>query len=94
MTKSDLTRAVTAHNDITLQKAEENVNLFFAQTAEALSEGDRVKIRGFGSLSVRGNDSYIGSNPRTGEVLEVKPKKLPFFKPCVDSPIRAISLLV
>ena len=80
MNKADLTRALTAHNDITLKKAEEVVNRFFAAMVEALAEGDRVEIRGFGSFSVRAYDSYMGRNPRTGEKLEVKPKRLPFFK--------------
>ena len=81
MKKSDLARALTAHNDLTLKQAEEIVNLFFAGMAEALAEGDRVEIRGFGSFSMREYGSYSGRNPRTGEVLEVKPKRLPFFKP-------------
>ena len=81
MKKIDLIRTLTAHNDITLKQAEEIVNLFFAQMAETLTEGDRVEIRGFGSLSVREYGSYLGRNPRTGEVLKVKAKRLPFFKP-------------
>ena len=80
MTKSDLARVLATRNDLTLQKSEEILNLFFAEMAEALSEGDRVEIRGFGSFSVREYGSYKGRNPRTGEKLEVKPKKLPFFK--------------
>ena len=80
MNKTDLTRALVAHNDVTLQKAEEIVNLFFARMAEALAGGDRVEIRGFGSLSVREYGSYTGRNPKTGEKLEVKPKRLPFFR--------------
>ena len=80
MTKTDLIRALVAHNDVTLQKAEDVVNLFFASMAGALSEGDRVEIRGFGGFSIRAYDSYTGRNPRTGERLEVKPKRSPFFK--------------
>ena len=80
MTKSDLTRALTAHNDVTLQKAEEIVNLFFAEMAGALAEGDRVEIRGFGSFSMRSYGAYTGRNPRTKEKVEVKSKRLPFFK--------------
>lgn len=80
MKKSDLIQALKAHNDITLQKAEEIVTLFFAQMTETLAEGDSVNVRGFGSLSVRAYDSYTGRNPRSGEKLEVKPKRLPFFK--------------
>ena len=81
MTKSDLARALVAHNDLTLQKAEETVNLFFAAIAETLSEGEKVEIRGFGSFTVREYGAYMGHNPKTKEKIEVKPKKSPFFKP-------------
>ena len=81
MTKSDLARALVAHNDLTHQKAVEIVNLFFAAMAETLAEGDRVEIRGFGSFTVREYGAYMGHNPKTKEKIEVKPKKSPFFKP-------------
>jgi len=72
MKKSDLARALTAHNDITLKQAEEIVNLFFAQMTEVLEKGEKVEIRGFGSLSAREYVTCTGRNPRTGEKLEVK----------------------
>jgi len=40
----------------------------------------RIEIRGFGSFSVREYGAYKGRNPRTGNTVQVKPKKLPFFK--------------
>ena len=80
MTKTDLIRVLAARHHATFQKAEEVVNLFFGEMAEALLEGDRVEIRGFGSFSVRDYDSYMGHNPRTKEKVEVKSKCLPFFK--------------
>lgn len=48
--------------------------------AETLVNGGNVEIRGFGSFTVREYKSYDGKNPKTGEVVKVKPKKLPFFK--------------
>jgi integration host factor subunit beta len=48
--------------------------------ANALAEGDKVEIRGLGSFKVKAYDGYKGRNPRTGKVVKVKPKKLPFFK--------------
>ena len=48
---------------------------------EALLRYDRIEIRGFGSFEVRDYSPYRGRNPRTGEPLEVKYKKAPFFKP-------------
>ncbi len=80
MTKTDLIRVLAARHHATFQKAEEVVNLFFGEMAEALLEGDRVEIRGFGSFSMREYESYTGHNPKTKEKIQVKPKRLPFFK--------------
>jgi integration host factor subunit beta len=46
----------------------------------ALRSGERIEIRGFGSFVVNDYKAYLGRNPKTGEPIEVKPKKLPFFK--------------
>ena len=80
MNKTDLIRALAAQKKATLRDAEEVVNLFFAAMAEALSEGDRVEIRGFGSFSMREYGSYTGRNPKTKESIQVRSKRLPFFK--------------
>jgi len=80
MTKSDLARALTAHNDLTLNQAEESVKLLFDAITEALVRGERVDVRGFGSFTVREYGAYKGRNPRTGMKIEVQPKRLPFFK--------------
>ncbi len=47
---------------------------------EALVHGENIEIRGFGSFMVKEYESYCGRNPKTGEKIEVPPKKLPFFK--------------
>ena len=47
---------------------------------KALANGDRVEIRGLCSFHVREYGSYTGRNPKTGEEVRVKSKKLPFFK--------------
>lgn len=47
---------------------------------EALVNGDRIEIRGFGSWFVKDYKSYVGRNPKTGTSVTVPPKKLPFFK--------------
>jgi integration host factor subunit beta len=46
----------------------------------AMKAGDRIEIRGFGSFKVKQYKPYVGRNPKTGEKVEVKAKKLPFFK--------------
>ncbi len=47
---------------------------------KAIVEGERVEIRGFGSFSLRDYKAYTGRNPKSGEVVHVDPKKLPYFK--------------
>jgi integration host factor subunit beta len=56
------------------------VDLFFDRMSEALAKGDRVEIRGLCSFYVKEYRSYQGRNPKTGESVQVAPKKLPFFK--------------
>jgi len=59
----------------------ETVTLFFDAIKDTLKSGDRVEIRGFGSFSVKAYDGYTGRNPKTGEKVDVQPKKLPSFRP-------------
>jgi integration host factor subunit beta len=47
---------------------------------DALIRGERVEIRGFGSFKVKRYEGYQGRNPKTGQIIEVSDKKLPFFK--------------
>ena len=56
------------------------VNTVFGEMENALIKGERMEIRGLGSFKVKQYDGYKGRNPKTGEIIEVAPKKLPFFK--------------
>jgi len=67
-------------NKVKTEIARETINLFFGSVKEALQGGDRVEIRGFGSFHVREYEGYTGRNPKTGERVEVQPKKLPVFR--------------
>jgi integration host factor subunit beta len=80
MTKADLINMVSEKAGITRVKAETVVNTIFDSMVEALMKDDRIEIRGFGSFVNRQYDSYKGRNPRTGQVIDVEEKKLPFFK--------------
>lgn len=80
MTKADLINIISEKAGITRVKAETVVNTVFDSMVEALMKDDRIEIRGFGSFVNREYDAYKGRNPRTGEVIEVDNKKLPFFK--------------
>ena len=81
MTKSELIAKLAANNpDLYYRDVERLVNTIFDKIIEALENGDRVELRGFGAFSVRHHDARIGRNPRTGEAVEVASKKVPFFK--------------
>lgn len=80
MTKTQLIEALAKAEGITLKAAEEVVNVVFESIAGALVRGNRAEIRGLGSFKVKKYDGYIGRNPRSGEKIEVKAKRLPFFK--------------
>jgi len=80
MTKSQLIEALAKAEGITLKAAELAVNVTFESMEKALIQGGRVEIRGFGSFKVKNYDGYKGRNPKTGELIEVRPKRLPFFK--------------
>lgn len=80
MNKSELIQKIAQRVNLTRKKAEEVVNLIFDSMSQALIRGDRVEIRGLGSFMVKSYEAYQGRNPRTGEAIRVKPKKLPFFK--------------
>ncbi len=81
MTKSDLISALRKEHDITTPEATYIVNLFFDEMSNALASADRVEFRGFGAFSVKKYKAYTGRNPKTGEKIKIKSKKLPFFKP-------------
>lgn len=80
MTKSELIDAVTAKANIPRKRAEEVVNLIFDSMKEALIQGDRIEIRGFGSFKTKHYEPYMGRNPKTGRLIEVREKVLPVFK--------------
>ena len=80
MTKSDLINALREESHITRPEATYIVNLFFDEMSNALANGERVEIRGLCSLFVKKYKAYTGVNPKTGEKVKIKSKKLPFFK--------------
>jgi integration host factor subunit beta len=80
MNKSELIDALAEKKGLTYKKAEEIVNIVLDTMSDTLISGGRIEIRGFGSLVVKDYKPYTGRNPKTGEEIEVKPKKLPFFK--------------
>ncbi len=80
MNKSQLIEALAKEESLPIKKAEEVGNTVFGDMEKALINGERVEIRGFGSFKVKQYDGYKGRNPKTGEMITVGRKKLPFFK--------------
>ena len=81
MTKSDLIQRIAELNPHLYQRdVERIVATVFDEIAEALAEGKRVELRGFGAFSVKDRDARLGRNPRTGDTVQVDAKRVPFFK--------------
>ena len=80
MNKSDLITILSARANLTETDTSRIINLVFDGFTDVLKKGGRIEIRGLGSFSVREYGAYKGRNPKTGKIVEVKPKKLPFFK--------------
>ncbi|MEZ4814726.1 MAG: HU family DNA-binding protein [Bdellovibrionota bacterium] len=80
MTKSDLIELLVSRTNLPKKRIEQIVNCVLDSLFEALVNGDRIEIRGFGSWYVKEYKSYTGRNPKTGSTVKVSEKKLPFFK--------------
>ncbi|MEA5114636.1 MAG: integration host factor subunit beta [Geobacteraceae bacterium] len=80
MNKSELIEALAERKNLSFKKAEDIINTIFESMSNALHAGERIEIRGFGSFVIKNYKPYVGRNPKTGEAITVKPKKLPFFK--------------
>lgn len=80
MKKSDLVESLAREMGISKRLAKEVVDAFFEMKANALQRGERIEIRGFGSFRVHKYNGYRGRNPRTGDSVEVLPKRLPLFR--------------
>ena len=80
LNKLELISALRENTNLSKSEAAQVVDLFFDNMANTLARGDRVEIRGLCSFYVKEYKSYVGRNPKTGEKVPIKPKKLPFFK--------------
>ena len=81
MNKLELIQTLKEATDLSKSEPAKVVNIFFNGVSDELAKGDRVEIRGLCSFFVKEYGSYTGHNPKTGEFVKIKPKKLPFFKP-------------
>ena len=81
MNKSDLILKIL-ESEPTLYKKDANkiVNIFFDTISKAISNGERVELRGFGVFDVKQRQARIARNPKNGEAVAVPAKKVPFFR--------------
>ncbi len=80
MNKLELIEVLRTKAGISKKEASTAVKLFFDRMADALANGDRVETRGLCTFYVKEYKGYTGRNPKTEEPVQIKPKKLPFFK--------------
>ncbi len=80
MNKSELVAAVASKTGLTKKESEQAVNATFAAIVDALKEGDRVQVVGFGSFETRQRAARVGKNPSTGAKIDIPASKAPAFK--------------
>lgn len=80
MTKAELAGRVADKIHLTKRQTETIVNILFTCITDALKEGDKVELRGFGSFRTRSRNAREGRNPKTGDTVQIPSKKVPFFK--------------
>ena len=80
MTRAHLIQLLADKRKTTWRHAELVVDAVFACMEQSMRRGERIELRGFGTFQVRSYKGYAGRNPKTGNVVQVAPKRLPFFK--------------
>jgi integration host factor subunit beta len=82
MIRSELVASIAEQNPhLTIRDVERIVATVFDEISDALAEGRRVELRGFGAFSTRAREARTGRNPRTGAAVAVNAKRVPYFKP-------------
>ena len=80
MNKSTLINVLAEKTDLSKRNSEQFVNLMVDAMISAMTQEDRIEIRGFGSFVIRHYGAYEGRNPKTGQTIKIEDKSLPFFK--------------
>ena len=81
VTRAHLSEAVYQEVGLSRNESAELVELVLAEIADSLSRGDTVKLSSFGSFSVRKKGGRMGRNPKTGEEVPIKPRRVLVFRP-------------
>ena len=81
MIRSELVQRLAEENSgLRAGEIEAVADIFFDTIVDHLADGGRVELRGFGSFSTRPRDARDGRNPRTGDIVPVPAKYVPYFK--------------
>ncbi len=80
MLKSDLINILVVKRGVTQKQAESTIETIFESMKTALCKGENIEIRGLGAFHVKHYEGYQGRNPKTGEVIPVKPKRGILFR--------------
>lgn len=82
MTKSELVEIIASkQTQLSVKDVELAVKTIIEHMSQALAEGDRIEIRGFGSFSLHFRAPRVGRNPKTGDPVQLPAKHVPHFKP-------------
>jgi len=80
MNKLELISTLKDRANLTKSEAADVIKIFFDSLSGAFVKGERVEIRGLCSFHIKEYKSYVGRNPKTGQKVDIPPKRLPFFK--------------
>ena len=80
MTKADLIDELSNVSNLTKKESETIITIIFDNITEALAKGEKVELRGFGSFRIRQRRARRGRNPKTGAIVAVPARRIPFFK--------------
>jgi nucleoid DNA-binding protein len=81
MIKQDLIQRIVERTGLPRTKAEAAVDTIFSAMKNALGQGDRIELRGFGVFTVKPRKTGVGRNPRTGAEVNITPGRAVRFKP-------------
>ena len=80
MTKADIADSIFEKVGLSKKEAQDIIEIIFDTLKQTFKEGESVKVSGFGTFHVRKKAARRGRNPKTGELVDVQPKRLPYFK--------------
>lgn len=80
MNKTELINQVAERAGLSKKDAEQALNAMLDTVSDALAQGDKVQLVGFGSFEIKARDARMGRNPKTKEPIEIPATKVPVFK--------------